>query len=941
MRFPKVRRTRDGRDSDTVASSIDVKDDLDKVWATAIEEFQRITNTTLPLGDSIKFVEIRDQMHQTINQGQSKNKALAKQVLDKSMTLLQNFGGIFASATSAVFPATGQCWNAISMVVGAAQSYHRILDGFVTLLERCLAFLEELYFFLDKKKKDGETYLDAHIRGPAYEILALFLQVVASSYKLSRSKCEKIKIFLEVFLFNDDAGVATYLNQFEEKVRQLTNRKVDVILQDVKGLAKYMAASDEERDRHFKEINDSLYRTVEAVGRIEDTTKDIKLTQDRELLKQEKKAYLELIRSELGIGQDQKPWKEQQRKIGLNRVPNTGIWLLRGNVVFRRWANVREKAVGAITLTGKSGYGKSFLCSHVISYLLDTYNQDNPSDRVCVAYYFRGNDRQMSLGTCLRSLIYQLASEDPEFCEEMAKALEKHGELTQVEELWKLIVSGPLRTLHDRTYYFCIDGYRSSKEDDRDDQALAEIVRSAMSKEHNIALRLFISTELEDLAKIPFDERSKPPDITLGLPRSATGPHSRGGPFDHTDGALLDGRLPNQDDLIRVARFRIDTMCRTKPDIRNILDGIGFDVPERLAIAARGYYANLDSKLRQINACESEERVKEIINRADDDMETTVKESIIALNTSLTENDISHLNEMLVWVIGGRSRIHVDLLQAVLYLAVDQNLMLRTVIDLKYSTLLKLDENDFVVLQSDDLEPILRAAGTSRSEADFSKNKNLLHISEIDLVDRFVKNVCGDDLYNRFDFSVFFNVKRGKKETSIGVGSQNNLNIRILHRCLMALSTKRGDHRLAKLREYAAPQWFMHLQEVEDFSETDKNLLREIRSGIVAVLSDPRSIETWWDPIRWDSQQNLCFDSQFIEVLMSILKTEDIASSYSQTADAEWVRSVTTEDGTRQHIFYHLALHLACKWFSLGYHLDELFSPYLFYIPYKMMQNVS
>ncbi|KAI0387063.1 hypothetical protein F5Y04DRAFT_76061 [Hypomontagnella monticulosa] len=944
MRFPKIGRTRDGQGADVATPSIDVKDDLDKVWATAIEEFQRITNVTLPIGESAKFVEIRDQMHNAINQGQSKNKALAKQVLDKSMALLQNFGDIFASATSAVFPATGQCWNAISMVVGAAQSYHRILDGFVTLLERCLAFLEELFFFLDKKKKDGETYLDVHIRKPAYEILGLFLQVLASSYKLSRSKCEKLKMFLEVFLFNDDAGVAAYLSQFEEKVRQLTNRKVDVILQDVKGLAKYMVASDGERDRHFKEINDSLYRTVEAVGRIEATTQDIKSSQDREFSKQEKKAKLELIRDKLNIGPDQKPWKEQQQKIGLNRVPNTGIWLLRGNIVFRRWANVREKAVAAIILTGKSGYGKSFLCSHVISYLLDTYSQSDQLDRVFVAYYFRGNDRQMSLGACLRSLIYQLASDDPEFCEEMAKVLEKQSEFTQVKDLWNLVVSGPLKVLHGRTYYLCIDGYRSSKEDDRDDQALAEIVRSAMLQEHNVALRLFISTELEDIAKIPFDGRSRPPDITLGLPRKLARSYTYSGAFGiHADGTLSDGRLPNQDDLIRVARFRIDAMCRAKPDLRSLLDGMEFDVPERLAIAARGYYANLDSKLRQINAGESEERVKDIIDRADDDMDTTVKESIIALNASLTDKDIEHLNEMLAWIMGCHFPIHVDLLQAALYLAVDKNFMLRTLIDLKYSTLLKLDENDFVVLQSDDLKHILQASGTSRSETDSSQTKSLLHPSEVDLVDRFLKNICGDDLYARFDFSDFFNVKRGKggnRETSIGVGSRNSLNIRILHRCLTALSTRKDDDRLEQLREYAASQWFKHMEEVDDFSEADEGLLRDIKRGIVAVLSDPKSIEIWWDPIRWDSQREICYEgSQFIDISKSILRTEDVALSYSEPADTEWVRSVTAEDGTGQHILYHLAMHMARKWFSLGYHLDELFSPDLFHLPYMMMKS--
>ena len=987
------------RDEETVASSIDVDDDLNKVWANAIKDFERITNTSLPVGQSNKFVGIREQMCGTINKSQSKNRALAQQVLDKSMTVLQNFGGILASSTSAAFPATGQCWNAISMVIGAAQSYHKILDGFVTLLERCLAFLEQLCFFLDKKKKEGDTFLDRHIREPAYDIIAQFLRVLAFSYKLSRSKCQKLRVFLEIFLFNDDAGLANHLNQFEENVRLLTNRKVDVILKDVKGLARYMAASDEERDRNLEEIKNAQNRTIATVGRIEATAQDIKSAQDREFVKNEGKEKLEMIRNKLDIGLDQTPWREQQRKIGLIRAPNTGIWLLERNERFRSWTDVRAKAVvAAIALVGGSGYGKSFLFSHVISYLLDTYNQSDHSDRVFVAYYFWGNEQQTSLGTCLRSLMYQLASEDAEFREHLAKDWGKDGQLPQAGDVWKLMASGPLKTLKGRTYFLCIDGYRNSKENPRDDEVMVEIVRSTMRKEHNVTLRLFISTESKDLDRIRDDSGLGPLPITLGLPQKAITSRSQSGAFDvHADGTSSDGRLPNEDDLLEFARFRIENLCKTKPDLSKLLGSIEFDVPKRLAIAARGYYPNLDSKLRQINVCESEEKVKDIINRTDSDMETTLKESIKSLNASLVEDDIEHLNEMLVWVIGGRSPIHVDLLQAALYLAVGQNFMLRTLIDVKYSTLLKIDRNDFVVLQSDDLKPILQAAGTSLSEAQFSEseNKNLLHTSEIDLVDRFVRNVCGDDLYSRFDFSFFFNVKRGKKETSIGVGSQDSLNIRILNRCLTALSTRKDTDRLAKLREYAATQWFRHMKDVKDFSEADNGLLHAMRSKIVALLSDRKTIETWWDPIRWKSQRELCENStsllsstasvsnrgsasgtsstsstssstsstssassisstissrnsaasgrgsSYADFLMTFLKAEDTAASYSEPVDAEWVKSIARQDGTRQHIFYHLALHLAHKWFSIGYHLDESFSAELFSLPYNMMKTVS
>ncbi|KAF2795484.1 hypothetical protein K505DRAFT_188259, partial [Melanomma pulvis-pyrius CBS 109.77] len=97
---------------------------------------------------------------------------------------LQTFGSIVAEGASVVFGPSAQCWNAISFVISATQRYSDVLDAFVTLMERCLAFLVRLNLFLGQQP----------------------------------SKRERFKLVLNIVFFSGDADVKDSLEMLERLV---------------------------------------------------------------------------------------------------------------------------------------------------------------------------------------------------------------------------------------------------------------------------------------------------------------------------------------------------------------------------------------------------------------------------------------------------------------------------------------------------------------------------------------------------------------------------------------------------------------------------------------------------------------------------------------------------------------------------------------------------
>lgn len=483
--------------------------DLNEIWPEVIAEYERVTEKKLD--PNTTFESFQQTVNEKLREATSKRSSHARTVLNNVGACLQQFGSILADGASMAFGPSAQCWNAINFVIIAARKYSDVLDGFVTLMERCAAFLSRLNIFLKQELGKAGQMLPNHLRRPAYDILSHFINVLKSSYKLSTSKREKFKLVLEIVLFSGDAGVQSSLDLLERKIQDFTNVQIDQILVDVKGLARYLKESDEVRQQHQSEIREymeSIYKVSEetlAIAQQMKTSLDGRISQDKN------KEDLDKIRKAFDLKTSEETWTKRHNHLCKVRIPDSGHWLIeRDDLGFYGWADAHkhQKNAKILIVEGDSGFGKSYVANKAISYLQDQYRSNSSSDRVLVAYYYYGENRQDgedkedSLERCIRCIVYQLALADPAYARAVAEACQQSSEIARAEGIWdRLIVK--LQHAMKGTYYICLDGFATEEAE----ELIAKIAQNVLSDIKGISIRLYVSGTSQVAARIPQDDR--------------------------------------------------------------------------------------------------------------------------------------------------------------------------------------------------------------------------------------------------------------------------------------------------------------------------------------------------------------------------------------------------------------------------------------------------
>lgn len=359
-------------------------EDLDEILSLFVSHYNRITGAKL--NPTANFQTVEAEIAVELKKCQSTRSQHAQKVINRVGTSLQLFGEIAAGAASVVFGPSTQCWNAISLIIQAVQRYPQALDGFVTLMERCSAFLERLNAFLlvEKKSTTDKEHLPKDLRKQAYAILFHFLEVLATSQNLVRSKTERWKITLGIVLFNDDDAVADALDQMEELVEQFTRIQIDEIQRDLKGLAKWLRDTDEVRKLKEDEIQNELQANKDFRAQMLNLTQNIKDTSDGRTSREQHKENMNKIRRSLSL-KPSDPWVEHHTKISSSREDRTGDWIL-DDLSFKQWSDATKQTIKVLAMRANTGAGKTHAVNYIVSHLEKKYST-GPS-QCFVAYYY-------------------------------------------------------------------------------------------------------------------------------------------------------------------------------------------------------------------------------------------------------------------------------------------------------------------------------------------------------------------------------------------------------------------------------------------------------------------------------------------------------------------------------------------------------------------------
>lgn len=398
--------------------------------------------------------------------------------------------------------------------------------------------------------------------------------------------------------------------------------------------------------------------------------------------------------------------------------------------------------------------------------------------------------------------------------------------------------------------------------------------------------------------------------------------------------------LVNASDLEAIARARVEEIGKKKPDLKTVMTEENI---KKLVAGVRGHYDHLEAKMIQIDACDSEQKIQHVIDSIGDDLKTSISTSLKVFSESLNAEQIRHLNELLVWIVGGRN-ISIDFLQSALYHAFNRTFMLRDLIATTFSGLLTLDEYDNVRLKSDQALEILREENKSHLKLARPGSKAVeLTQAEIDLCSHIVKNVCGEHVYGRFNFDDFFNSLAGKQRAAVQVDDEYPLEVIITRICLEALcKTDDEQEHLKKLRRYASVYFYEHLRwfvENLDFFEPDRESLTTIGSNLSQLLYEPDELVDFWYKEEFLSavKSDFVFSDEFVDPMVKFLRNPNAALGYAHNVEKKvWVETSINAKANKYAILERVAISFAKQWFNC----KSMTDPDFFWLSHGLFSKV-
>ncbi|KAI4916179.1 hypothetical protein J4E85_010267 [Alternaria conjuncta] len=902
-----------GRDSPEPTDPVfDEDQDLSEVWPQVVRQYEDTTKKKLDSTTTFKSFQL--QIDADIKESTTKSHQHARTVLNNVGTCLEKFGSIVAQGASVIFGPTAQCWNAISFVIQAARGINDMMDGFVTLMERSSAFLRRLVYFLEQEAGKDGAYLPRPLRRPAYEILSQFLGVLRSSYKLATSTRERMKSMAGIILFNSNDAVAESLQLMENHIQEFTRAEADVILVGVRGLAKHLVKSDEERARHQSEILEYLQATYKVGDQVLSVTQQMKTTLDGRANKDQQKENLVKIANSLGLKKpgDWETWTKRHSELCKTHVEGTGEWLSQDEPAFSHWADLEQHEKKVLFLKADSGFGKTHLFNHVVSHLEKKCRAARGPNQAFIAYYYYGDEKDDSLERCIGSIIYQFAAADVGYAQTVADECTRLASIARAEDRWHNLVSGLQRAMKG-TYFICMDGFDSPGQLDSVEVMMLTIAGQAASsaKSNGVSLRLFVSGNDDALSEI--SQRVKDVDtILLGKRRVSAQSMERAG----NNANIASDSLPNASDLRAVTSARIEEVCKTKPGLKALLSDANIEL---LLEGIRGNYRNLEAKLTEINACDTKGKVQEVINNTSADMNAVQRNRIKTLDALLTSRQAQVLNSLLVWIAGCTYPPKIKLLESVLFFTFKEDFLLTDQIATTYSPVLTIDKEGRVEFK-DGLRDILSVDTSSGAESAIAQlHAEAITTAEVELCRRFIRKACDATDYARFRFDDFFQAMAQK--VHIHLDDDNTVNVTMISLCIDVLFDSRKDGSLEAMRDHASLWFYEYLKALvktlDDF-EPQRKFMTGIGGKLVDLFCDPKMIDMWFSKknLSWLKYDYL-YSEENLDAILALLKNSQVAKGYAKDAEkSEWVKSIISDAASKYSVLERIAARLATHWFS-------------------------
>ncbi|EEH08289.1 conserved hypothetical protein [Histoplasma capsulatum G186AR] len=524
----------------------------------------------------------------------------------------------------------------------------------------------------------------------------------------------------------------------------------------------------------------------------------------------------------------------------------------------------------------------------VIRHLFHLHPPAHQDSRTSIAYYFfqKENKDEKSVNKALRAIVWQLTDNDVVYRKWVAAACNKPEEFGNSLELWKQLVF-QFSTKTEATFFIVLDGIDEAEMSTG--HPLIEIIRdiSLMFREKRpLSIRLLLTGRPRAFMEIRNDPKIALSSITLGI--------------------------RNEDDIVKYIDARMDHMEILKrsshPDIQELRSCIRV----KLTGGVGGDFFKLNFMLTEISKKRRRKEIEEVLEHADEDRLDTIAREIDRLNKTLGEEDIQELNDLLGFVITSIKAPTLELLEAVLLVKNGEGSLvpLREQIQDKYSAFLEIASDGTVSITSDAIIDFFRNETFAAKDLTPGRRGAALHEAEVAIIRRFLRNVCDEELFNKFGFEEFFKRKLSNKSACINVNF-DRAKVDIVAYCLDAICGEPSDQ-TACLVNYASYFLVYHLDDV-DLDLIAPEPKSYIGSRLIKLFSDEECINAWWAPERMWMYEMWTYEDANVMTIMKWFKDSAVVKGLSG-AEKEWLNGLTSNSKPDDDLLRPTAKIMAKRW---------------------------
>ncbi|KAJ8114630.1 hypothetical protein OPT61_g3542 [Boeremia exigua] len=441
-------------------------------WDATYEKWQKI------IGGSPQHAATVNDLHATDKSS----------ILKETISSVDQVAKQITSVAGTVFPHAQIVLQALEYLGGTIQWYDQKFNA-----KKVLDQLKDVSWNLDRIRIYIEYYeenstLDQKLLGIITQIMTVFLRLCLIHEKVKRDAGTALGTLKNIYrsMIRWDQGIKSSI----EEIKEMSNREMSVNIASLRGA----------------NLN------AEAKSRKSENSKN--------------------LRRLLNLSETNEYWVARQDGLKQQCVPNVGDWLFEGCSKFNSWSDLKTPTEQPILwVSGRPGYGKTFLCSRVVTHLQDRFLSEGASGscQVSVAWYYlkdkgtqstkfakkprtteynKPNAKQevkkrTAFCEALSALVWQIAQNDTAFQNFVVEDFRKHPRADRNSKyLWENLIEAFCKQggSRQRRFFLIIDGGDTSM-DKQDLEFLATMRNTKKQENSNHQFRVMISQTVSELSK--------------------------------------------------------------------------------------------------------------------------------------------------------------------------------------------------------------------------------------------------------------------------------------------------------------------------------------------------------------------------------------------------------------------------------------------------------